>query len=99
MLTTSVPDESGTAVCGVPGSLVAMIDIDKDQSSSRIKLVAENLVVLDDTIDLPTTPYAIDGLVCGLTVVVLAAAPYLDLLTTGLRDEPVKEARPLPAAV
>jgi hypothetical protein len=94
-LTTLLPSRAEVGPDG--GWLVAVIDIEQGQSRSAIKLLAGQHVVLDDRVDLPAAALAVDGLVSGLTLVVLATAPYLDLLTTGLA--PVTARPPLPVAV
>jgi hypothetical protein len=77
------PDGGGA----VSGSLVAVIDLDSPRSQGRIKLVSGHDVLMDELLELPGSRLAVDGLVSSLAIVVLAAAPYLDLLTGG---DPIK---------
>jgi hypothetical protein len=80
-LTTFLGDPDAGA--GASGSLVAVIDLDSRRSQGRIKLVSSHDVLIDESLELPGSRLAVDGLVSSLAIVVLAAAPYLDLLTGG----------------
>jgi hypothetical protein len=64
---------------------VAVIDIEPSQSQAQIKLVAGQDALLDETFAVPPAPLAVDGFVTSLTIVVLSAAPYLDLLSDATR--------------
>lgn len=81
-LTAFVPESATTQIdASGGGSLLAVIDVHRGQSMANIRLLIGSQVLLDDKIELPGTALTIDGLVAGLTSVVLAAAPYLDLLS------------------
>ncbi len=76
---------------GARSGLLGVVDVFNDETVGTLKVVSGQKIIIETSIDLPqSTGNAASDIVANLTLLVLRAAPYLDLFADGaaLRQAP-----------
>ncbi len=85
---------------GARSGLLGVFDVFNDETVGTLKVVSGQKIIIEKSIDLPqSTGDAASDIVANLTILVLRAAPYLDLFADGapLRQAPAEAAAAAPS--